>query len=70
MKICTVHREISNNKVQFVGEYGAEKTLKTHSLNSDRAYVIPRGSVFLFSMSPVDVFRDTRLLSNIHTDSS
>jgi len=43
------------------------ESVMTHSFNTRRAHVIPRGSVGLDSMSTVDVFGEKRMLKNIRT---
>lgn len=48
-------------------EGGVVDNVRTNSFDKKRAYVIPKGSVGLDSMSSVDVFGEQRLLSNIRT---
>lgn len=58
----------STNTGHITNEAGeTTESVMTNSFNSRRAYVIPRGSVGLDSMSSVDVFGERSMLSNIRT---
>lgn len=63
---CTT--EEMANTGHLLGQNGEETTdVTTGSFSEGRAYVIPKGSVGLDSMSSVDVFGERKLLTNIRT---
>lgn len=68
--LCMTHQEAGENTGEVLRENGSTETVMTHSFNSQRASVIPSGSVGLDSMSSVDVFGDRRLLPSIRTTAS
>ena len=69
MSFCTSNEKLKKaSSGQLLGQEGeVVGDVATNSFNNKKAHVIPRGSVGLDSMSSVDVFGDSSLLTNIRT---